>query len=424
MIRAALFIVIGATFALGVGFSTEAVAQGANVSFGGLQQDTGAPVEVTADSLSLNQKDGSALYTGNVIIIQGDMRLAAPRVLVHYSQQESKIRKMEATGGVVLVSGQEAAEAARADYDIENGQVVMSGDVLLTQGNSALTAQRMVVNLETGAAQMSGRVKTVLQQSDGTNGQYPTAPNLSVTEGQSGLRVEHLRKSYRKRVVIRDVTMRLDRGEVVALLGPNGSGKTTSFYTIAGLVNPDAGKVTIDGHDATYLPMYRRARLGIGYLPQEMSIFRGLSVEDNIGAVLDIAERDRHRKRERLEELLGEFSIEHLRRAPALALSGGERRRVEIARCLAANPKYLLLDEPFAGVDPISVGDIRHLVADLKTRGLGVLITDHNVRETLELVDRAYILHDGQVLMSGTPNDVVQNENVRRVYLGDNFKLA
>lgn len=249
-------------------------------------------------------------------------------------------------------------------------------------------------------------------------------PTLTVTRGQAGLHVRHLRKSYRKRVVIRDVTLKVDRGEVAALLGPNGSGKTTSFYAIAGLVNPEGGQVLIDGRDATYLPMYRRARLGIGYLPQEMSIFRGLSVEDNIAAVLDIAERDRHKRRDRLEELLGEFSIEHLRRAPALALSGGERRRVEIARCLAAKPKYLLLDEPFAGVDPISVGDIRHLVADLKTRGIGVLITDHNVRETLEIVDRAYILHDGQVLMSGTPEEVVQNENVRRVYLGDSFRLS
>ena len=249
-------------------------------------------------------------------------------------------------------------------------------------------------------------------------------PELTVTEGDSGLRVRHLRKSYRKRVVIRDVTLDLDRGEVVALLGPNGSGKTTTFYAVAGLVNPEGGQVTIDGRDATWLPMYRRARLGIGYLPQEMSIFRGLSVEDNIASVLDIAETDRHRRRERLEELLGEFSIEHLRRAPALALSGGERRRVEIARCLAADPKYLLLDEPFAGVDPISVNDIRHLVADLKKRGIGVLITDHNVRETLEIVDRAYILHDGKVLMSGTPAEVVQNENVRRVYLGENFRIG
>ena len=217
--------------------------------------------------------------------------------------------------------------------------------------------------------------------------------------------------------------MELMRGEVVALLGPNGSGKTTTYYSVAGLVTPEGGTVTLDGTDVTSLPMYRRAQMGIGYLPQEMSIFRGLSVQDNILAFLEIVEPDRHKRRERLEELLSEFSIEHMRRAPALALSGGERRRVEIARSLAANPKYLLLDEPFAGVDPISVGDIRNLVADLKKRGIGVLITDHNVRETLEIVDRAYILHDGQVLMSGTPQDVVQNENVRRVYLGENFRI-
>ncbi|THH34878.1 LPS export ABC transporter ATP-binding protein [Aliishimia ponticola] len=250
-----------------------------------------------------------------------------------------------------------------------------------------------------------------------------TRPELSVTDGSHGLRIDHLRKSYRKKVVIRDVSMALNRGEIVGLLGPNGCGKTTTFYSIAGLVTPEGGTVTVDGTDATLLPMYRRAQLGIGYLPQENSIFRGLSVEDNISAILDIAEQDRHKRRERLEELLSEFSIEHLRRAPALALSGGERRRVEIARCLAANPNYLLLDEPFAGVDPISVGDIRHLVVDLKSRGIGVLITDHNVRETLGIVDRAYILHDGKVLMSGSPDDVIENENVRRVYLGDNFRM-
>lgn len=249
------------------------------------------------------------------------------------------------------------------------------------------------------------------------------SPELTVTEGDLGLRIVNLRKSYRKKVVIRDVSMDLGRGEVVALLGPNGSGKTTCFYSIAGLVTPEGGHVVIDGRDVTALPMYRRAKLGIGYLPQEMSIFRGMSVEDNILAILQIAEPDRRARREKLEELLSEFSIEHLRRAPALALSGGERRRVEIARCLAAGPKYVLLDEPFAGVDPIAVGEIRHLVADLKKRGIGVLITDHNVRETLEIVDRAYILHDGKVLMTGTAEEVVQDENVRRVYLGQSFRV-
>jgi lipopolysaccharide export system ATP-binding protein len=247
---------------------------------------------------------------------------------------------------------------------------------------------------------------------------------LSVTQGSAGLRVIGLRKSYRRRPVIRDVSLTLDRGEVVALLGPNGSGKTTCFYAIAGLVAPEGGQVIIDGRDATGLPMYRRARLGIGYLPQEVSIFRGLSVENNILAVLEICEPDRVTRRERLEELLSEFSITHLRRAPALALSGGERRRVEIARCLAAGPRYVLLDEPFAGVDPIAVGDIRTLVHDLKNRGIGVLITDHNVRETLGIVDRAYILHDGRVLMSGTTEEVVRDENVRRVYLGQGFRVS
>lgn len=243
-------------------------------------------------------------------------------------------------------------------------------------------------------------------------------------EDETGLQILNLRKSYKRRPVIRDVTMRLNRGEVVALLGPNGSGKTTCFYAIAGLITPEGGQVLIDGKDVTALPMYRRARLGIGYLPQEVSIFRGLTVEDNILAVLEIRESDRHRRRERVEELLSEFSITHLRRAPALALSGGERRRVEIARCLAADPKYLLLDEPFAGVDPIAVAEIRTLVHDLKSRGLGVLITDHNVRETLEIVDRAYILHDGTVLKSGTTDEIVADEMVRRVYLGEHFRMV
>ena len=258
------------------------------------------------------------------------------------------------------------------------------------------------------------------QSANSTPGQ---GPDLTVTDGSGGLSIINLRKSYKRRPVIRDVSLQLNRGEVVALLGPNGSGKTPTFYAIAGLVTPEGGQVLIDGRDVTTLPMYRRARLGIGYLPQEVSIFRGLSVEDNILAVLEIGISDRHKRRERLEELLSEFSITHLRRAPALALSGGERRRVEIARCLAADPKYLLLDEPFAGVDPIAVGEIRHLVQDLKSRGIGVLITDHNVRETLEIVDRAYILHDGTVLKHGTTDEIVRDEMVRRVYLGENFRI-
>ncbi len=244
------------------------------------------------------------------------------------------------------------------------------------------------------------------------------------SETEQGLHVRNLRKSFRRRPIIRDVNLDLQRGEVVALLGPNGSGKTTCFYTIAGLVMPDGGQVRVDGRDVTNYPMYRRAKLGIGYLPQERSIFQGLNVEDNILAILEIVEKDRSKRRERLEELLDEFSIAHLRRTPSVALSGGERRRCEIARSLAAEPKYLLLDEPFPGIDPIAVGDIRELVIELKDRGIGVLITDHNVRETLQIVDRAYILHDGTVLMSGSADEVVVDEKVRRIFLGQEFRMS
>jgi len=239
----------------------------------------------------------------------------------------------------------------------------------------------------------------------------------------SGLVADNLGKRFKKRPVVRDVSVSVRRGEAVGLLGPNGAGKTTCFYIIMGLIAPDYGTVSLDGIDITDLPMYRRARLGIGYLPQEASIFRGLTVEQNIRAVLEVVESDVAQREAMLDDLLGEFSITHLRRAPALALSGGERRRVEIARALATQPSFILLDEPLAGIDPIAVGDIRDLVSHLKDRGIGVLITDHNVRETLDIVDRAYILHEGRVLMDGAPSEIVAHEGVRRVYLGERFSL-
>ncbi|MGK7863283.1 LPS export ABC transporter ATP-binding protein [Falsiroseomonas sp. E2-1-a4] len=248
-------------------------------------------------------------------------------------------------------------------------------------------------------------------------------PPIRLATQNTGLVATGLGKRYKKRPVVRNVSLTLRRGEAVGLLGPNGAGKTTTFYMITGLVQPDEGTVTMDGHDVTHLPMYRRARLGLGYLPQEASIFRGLSVEDNIRAALEVVEPVRDRREQMLDSLLAEFGIAHLRRAPALALSGGERRRCEIARALATQPSYILLDEPLAGIDPIAVGEIRDLVKHLKDRGLGVLITDHNVRETLEIIDRAYILHDGQVLMEGNPRDIVAHEGVRRVYLGERFSL-
>lgn len=238
-----------------------------------------------------------------------------------------------------------------------------------------------------------------------------------------GLSVEHLSKAYKKRPVLRDVSLSVDRGEAVALLGPNGAGKTTCFYIITGMINSDSGFILLDGQDITPLPMYRRARLGIGYLPQETSIFRGLSVEDNLRAVLEPQPLTKKQQAQLLEDLLAEFSVAHLRKTPAPALSGGERRRVEIARALASRPDFILLDEPLAGVDPIAVAEIRDLIAHLKERGIGVLITDHNVRDTLSIVDRAYILHDGAVLMDGTPRDIIANEDVKRVYLGEGFSL-
>jgi lipopolysaccharide export system ATP-binding protein len=249
------------------------------------------------------------------------------------------------------------------------------------------------------------------------------AHELKAAARAQGLRATSLGKSYRRRPVVRDVSLSLQRGEVVGLLGPNGAGKTTCFYMITGLVPCDLGEIAIDGIDVTDLPMYRRARRGLGYLPQESSIFRGLTVEGNIRAALEIAVPEPEKRQRRLDSLLAEFAISHLRRTPSVALSGGERRRVEIARCLAGDPAYVLLDEPFAGVDPIAVGDIRELVAHLKDRGIGVLITDHNVRETLQIIDRAYILHDGRVLMSGAPAEVVEDANVRRVYLGERFRI-
>ncbi|MSO64209.1 MAG: LPS export ABC transporter ATP-binding protein [Alphaproteobacteria bacterium] len=238
-----------------------------------------------------------------------------------------------------------------------------------------------------------------------------------------GLAAHNLGKQFKRRPVLRDVSLTVRRGEAVGLLGPNGAGKTTCFYIITGLIAADYGRIELDGHDITSLPMYRRARLGVGYLPQEASIFRGLTVEQNVRAVLEVGEGDSLRREESLEALLAEFSISHLRRTPAQALSGGERRRVEIARALASRPSFILLDEPLAGIDPIAVADIRDLVAHLKDRGIGVLITDHNVRETLDIVDRAYILHEGRVLMSGVPKEIVAHEDVRRVYLGERFSL-
>jgi lipopolysaccharide export system ATP-binding protein len=251
----------------------------------------------------------------------------------------------------------------------------------------------------------------------------PRAPVVTRPGPASGLIAKDLAKSFKRRPVVKGISLAVERGEAVGLLGPNGAGKTTVFYMITGLIAADRGTITLDGVDITHLPMYRRARRGIGYLPQESSVFRGLTVEENIRAVLELTEPDRSRRESQLRELLDEFSISHLRRTPAVALSGGERRRVEIARALAAHPRFMLLDEPFAGIDPIAVNDIRELVRQLTARGIGVLVTDHNVRETLELIDRALIIHEGRVLTEGRPDEIVKDKDVRRYYLGERFSL-
>ena len=255
------------------------------------------------------------------------------------------------------------------------------------------------------------------------NSAEATAERPRVVEGGKGLVVSRVGKSFNKRPVVRSVSLSVRRGEVVGLLGPNGAGKTTCFYMISGLIPADTGSIEVDGHDVTSLPMYRRARMGIGYLPQEASIFRGLTAEQNIRATAELLEPDGARLEAMVEALLAEFGITHIRNTPSVALSGGERRRVEIARCLATHPSYILLDEPFAGIDPIAINDIRELVRHLKDRGIGVLITDHNVREALDIIDRAYIVHEGQVLMEGTPADIVGDKDVRRVYLGERFSM-
>ena len=257
----------------------------------------------------------------------------------------------------------------------------------------------------------------------GTETGHPARANASPPLPQGGLEVVSIAKSYDKRAVLTDISLSVGKGEVLGLLGPNGAGKTTCFYSIMGLVRPDSGRILLDGVDITTLPMYRRSILGLGYLPQETSIFRGLTVEQNIATVLELVEPDKATRAQELERLLGEFGLTRLRASPAMALSGGERRRCEIARALAARPSIILLDEPFAGIDPLSISDIRDLVKDLKRRGIGVLITDHNVRETLDIVDRACIIYGGQVLFAGSPEALVADENVRRLYLGEGFTL-
>ena len=309
-----------------------------------------------------------------------------------------------ATGGTAQSSTTGSGEAGRRVDSAPTGKKRAAAPIILMDAKAPRKAAPVVLSIDAPGDDGQGDRPRLVTRND-------------------GLVARNLGKAFKKRPVLRGVSISVQRGEAVGLLGPNGAGKTTCFYIITGLISADYGTILLDGQTITNLPMYRRSRLGIGYLPQEASIFRGLSVEQNIRAVLELVESDRDRREAMLEDLLAEFSITHLRRTPSVALSGGERRRCEIARALASQPNFILLDEPLAGIDPIAVGDIRDLVSHLKDRGIGVLITDHNVRETLDIVDRAYILHDGQVLMEGPPAEIVRHEGVRRVYLGEKFSL-
>jgi lipopolysaccharide export system ATP-binding protein len=425
------------------------------------------PVEIVADKLVVDQDRQLATFSGNVDAVQGDMNLRANQLRVFYVEQDEprdqgkprrgdgadasasdqSIRRIEAEGDVLLTRPGETAEGDAGVYDPIKRTLVLEGNVVLTRAQNVIRGTRLDSNLETGVSVVTaagasatsacgrcsppsrkrrvaevGAAPDLLVENRARRAARAARPGAEVA-GPRRLAARSLAKHYRDRIVLRDVSLALHRGEAVGLLGPNGAGKTTCFYIITGLIAADRGQVLLDDRDVTALAMYRRARLGIGYLPQEASIFRGLNVEDNIRAVLQVADPSRDRREALLEQLLEEFALAHLRRVPALALSGGERRRVEIARALAANPGFILLDEPLAGIDPINVGEIRDLVSHLKDRGLGVLITDHNVRDTLEIIDRAYILHDGAVLREGTPAEIVADPAVRRVYLGERFSL-
>ena len=421
------------------------------------------PIEISSDRLVLEQNQQLATFTGNVDAVQGDTTLRSDVLRVFYLSDEERkasptqqtVKRLEADGKVIITQPGETAEGDSGVYDLAAGKMVLIGNVVLTQGKSVVKGDRLDVDRNTGVSVVTAntpatggatraqRVRALFVPEPEPAAQteamtVSVAPDLlelerraataappisAVADGKAVLSARHLAKHYGSRTVLRDVSLSLHRGEAVGLLGPNGAGKTTCFYIITGLIAADAGQVLLDERDITALPMYRRARLGIGYLPQEASIFRGLNVEDNVRAVLEVAISDRQRRESTLERLLSEFGLAQLRRSPALALSGGERRRVEIARALAASPSFILLDEPLAGIDPINVGEIRDLVGHLKDRGLGVLITDHNVRDTLDIIDRAYILHDGAVLREGTPAEIVADPAVRRVYLGERFSL-
>jgi len=369
-----------------------------------LKDDTNKPINIVSDNQSLDMENSVVTFTDNVVITQGSILIKANKVVITRPPENSgKKETVEAFGSPVtfhqqLDDGKPVdGRANKVHYDLGTEFLTLTGDAELKQLDSKINGERITYDVKKQQLKANGNGKS---------------------------RAEFLAKSYKSRKVVSDVSLTVNSNEIVGLLGPNGAGKTTTFYMVVGLVRHDQGKITIDGDDISVLPMHERARRGIGYLPQEASIFRRLTVYENLMAVLEIRkDLTAEQRRERADELIDEFNISHIRDSLGQSLSGGERRRVEIARALAANPKFILLDEPFAGVDPISVTDIKKIITDLRNRGLGVLITDHNVRETLDVCERAYIVGEGKIIATGTPEEVMNDEHVKRVYLGEQFKL-
>ena len=448
------------TICLAVAAAPAAAQTATQGRLSGLKMSGNEPIQIESDRLEVRENENIAIFSGNVSVVQGPTLLKAGKLTVYYAKDgagsaatgSAAIDRLQVDGKVYVKSDNQVATGDNGTFDMKTEMLVLSGkEVVLSEGTNVLIGlqadrrhedrpsqcrglrrprQRAVpagdARRSSLAARANNGVREVASVADRRRfggGLARPALRTDAARLKGTLIARGLTKSYKGRKVVNGVSLGVRGGEAVGLLGPNGAGKTTCFYMVTGLIPVDKGSIEIDGFEVTQMPMYRRARLGIGYLPQEASIFRGLTVESNIRAVLEVVESDRKERERALDALLEEFHISHLRKAPAISLSGGERRRLEISRALASKPHYMLLDEPFAGIDPIAVADIQQLVRHLTARGIGVLITDHNVRETLGLIDRAYIIHAGEVLTHGHPSEIVRNADVRRLYLGESFTL-
>ena len=377
------------------------------------------PLEITSDRMRSENGGVKIIFSGNVVSYKGDLKITSDMLEVYNSEDTKETDEIVAIGNVFITRGLKKATGDKAVYIDKLQKIILTGTPKATawEEDSMIEGREMIFLLEKDRFVVNERVRMKMYPKDKEDN-LPS-PNNKV----AGLRTENLVKSYRTRKVVKKVSIEVNQGEIVGLLGPNGAGKTTTFYMVVGLTRPDEGKVLLNDEDVTCLPMHQRAKKGVSYLPQEPSVFRKLTVEDNIIAVLESQKLTRFDRKKKARALLRELNILHIKDSKAYSLSGGERRRVEISRALATSPVFILLDEPFAGIDPIAVADIQSIISQLKKKGIGVLITDHNVRETLSITDRAYIINDGQIIASGKPMDVAQDEKVKQIYLGNQFSF-